>query len=394
MASFLDYTTYKYVTVRDKRLGITYYIFAFLIFAYLLQDIFIDKGYLKIDTNPHGTLRLLVKDPNNEAPITDLPYCPEFAGDAPGKFQYNRTDPCVDYDAQELSWPPEAHAVNIMTYGKDNWQERKKNEKGSYNFETISEKQYFTRNPETTILKIDHSIISSLFSGKYLLGGSHRTMLGFLVGKDDNIIRKVSESEKPDKLKVSELLKAAGIDTLDQLSDSLSGDSESFRMRGLILKISIYYTNHEHKWFGTGQIHYTYKIQHIPLVDYQTKQIIPIMKEKSNEELETEIFHTNKRLLRKRYSLRLIFEQEGSLGKTSLNALIYQLIAGTSLLTLLATVIDVVALNLIPTYSRYMMDSSPELGKKEGEIAGGKDKDDAVSVDEGVSGTGEGKKDQ
>eukprot|EP00800_Vazella_pourtalesii_P010017 TRINITY_DN25165_c0_g1_i1.p1 TRINITY_DN25165_c0_g1~~TRINITY_DN25165_c0_g1_i1.p1 ORF type:complete len:410 (+),score=65.43 TRINITY_DN25165_c0_g1_i1:48-1232(+) len=394
MASFLNYTTYKYVTVRDKKLGITYYIFAFLILAYLLQDIFIDKGYLKIDTNPHGTLRILVKDPSNEAPIADLPYCPEFNGETTAvKFQYNRTDPCIDYDAQELSWPPEAHSVNIMTYGKDNWQERKRSNKGTYNFETLTEKQYFTRNPETTILKVDHSIISSVFSGKTLLGGSHRTMVGFLVDKDGNVMRKVTESEKPDKLKVSELLKAAGIDTLDQESDSLSGEGESFRMRGLILKVSIYYTNHEHKWFGTGQIHYTYRIQHIPLVDYQTKQLIPIMKEKSSEELETEIFHTNKRLLRKRYSLRLIFEQEGSLGRTSLNALVYQLIAGTSLLTLLATVIDVVALNLIPTYSRYMMDSSPELGKKDKKEEDEREKDDAISVDDDAV-TLEGKKDQ
>ena len=395
MSSFLDYTTYKYVTVRDKRLGVTYYIFVFLIFAYLIQDIFVDKGYLKIDTNPHGTLRILVKDPNNEAPITALPYCPGFNTDLPTKFQYNRTDPCIDYDAQELSWPVEAHAVNIMTFGKDNWQERKKSEMGTYNFETITEKQYFTRNPESTILKIDHSILSTQFSGKGFLGGSHRTMVGYLEDKNGKIIRQISDREKPDKLKVDELLMAAGIDTLDQVSDALSGQGESYRMRGLILKISIYYTNHEHTWFGTGQIRYTYRIQHVPLVDYQTKQLIPIMKDLPDEQIESATFHTNKRLLRKRYSLRLIFEQEGSLGKTSLNALVYQLIAGTSLLTLLATVIDVVALNLIPTYSRYMMDSSPELGKKEEKKdKKSPEKDDIVSVDENVGGEKESKKDQ
>ena len=392
MGSFLDYTTYKYVTVRDKRLGVTYYIFALLILAYLLQDIFIDKGYLKIDTNPHGTLRILVKDPNNEAPVSELPYCPEFNGNIPTKFVYNRTYPCVDYDAQELSWPIEAHSVNIMTFGKDNWQERRRGDKGTYNFETINEKQYFTRNPESTILKLDHSILSSVFTGS-LLGGSHRNMVGFLINQNGKVIRTISDPEKPDKLNVSELLKAAGINTLDEKSDSLSGDGESYRMRGLILKVSIYYTNYEHYWFGTGQIHYTYKIQHVPLVDYQTKQLIPIMKERSSEEIETAIFHTNKRLLRKRYSLKLIFEQEGSLGKTSLNALIYQLIAGTSLLTLLATVIDLVALNLVPTYSRYMMDSSPEIGKKG--TMDEKGKEATPSVEESVEGRErEGKKDQ
>ena len=391
MASFLDYTTYKYVTVRDKRLGLTYYIFAFLILAYLLQDIFIDKSYLKVDTNPHGTLRILVKDPDNEAPISDLTYCPGYSGNTPTKFTYNRTDPCIDYDAQELSWPTEAHSVNIMTFGKDNWQERKKSDKGAFNFETIHEKQYFTRNPESTILKLDHSILSTVLGGS-LFGGSHRTMVGLLMDQQGRVIRKVSEQDKPDKLIISELLKAAGIETLDQKSDSLSGDGESYRMRGLILKVTIYYTNHEHYWFGTGQIHYAYRVQHVPLVDYQTKQLIPIMQDKSSDEIEAATFHTNKRLLRKRYSVRLMFEQEGSLGKTSLNALIYQLIAGTSLLTLLATVIDIVALNLIPTYSRYMMDSSPEIGKKE-EAKGGGDKADTLSVDEGQT-EGEGKKDQ
>jgi hypothetical protein len=43
----LDYVTYKYVRLRDSRLGALYYILAFLILIYSLFEIFLRKGYLQ-----------------------------------------------------------------------------------------------------------------------------------------------------------------------------------------------------------------------------------------------------------------------------------------------------------------------------------------------------------
>ena len=43
----LDYVTYKYVRLRDSRLGALYYILAFLILIYSLIEIFLRKGYLQ-----------------------------------------------------------------------------------------------------------------------------------------------------------------------------------------------------------------------------------------------------------------------------------------------------------------------------------------------------------
>ena len=46
--SFFHYATYKYVTIRDSRLGIGYYITAVLIVTFTLVEIFISKGYLEV----------------------------------------------------------------------------------------------------------------------------------------------------------------------------------------------------------------------------------------------------------------------------------------------------------------------------------------------------------
>lgn len=44
----LDYVTYKYVRLRDARLGALYYILALLILIYSLVEIFVRKGYMQV----------------------------------------------------------------------------------------------------------------------------------------------------------------------------------------------------------------------------------------------------------------------------------------------------------------------------------------------------------
>ena len=46
--SLFDYVTYKYIIIRDKRLGIAYYILAALILMYTVIQIFVEKAYLEV----------------------------------------------------------------------------------------------------------------------------------------------------------------------------------------------------------------------------------------------------------------------------------------------------------------------------------------------------------
>ena len=47
---------------------------------------------------------------------------------------------------------------------------------------------------------------------------------------------------------------AAGVDSLENITDSISGNGESFRRRGCVLRVSIRYDNWRRTWFGTTYV--------------------------------------------------------------------------------------------------------------------------------------------
>ena len=44
------YVTYKYVLIKDARLGLLYYVLALLTILYTVTEIFIRKGYMEVGT--------------------------------------------------------------------------------------------------------------------------------------------------------------------------------------------------------------------------------------------------------------------------------------------------------------------------------------------------------
>jgi hypothetical protein len=72
-------------------------------------------------------------------------------------------------------------------------------------------------------------------------------------------------------------------------------------------------------------IDYRYYVQRIPFVDYNSKQMDPLL---SEEEVLREggVHHTHWRLQRKRYSVRVEFEQAGSLGTSMFKTAYFNLL--------------------------------------------------------------------
>ena len=59
------------------------------------------------------------------------------------------------------------------------------------------------QSPERTVVKVDHAVVAGLFtdsSGKETLAASQRQITGYLVDSVGNVIRKVSQAGKPDKV--------------------------------------------------------------------------------------------------------------------------------------------------------------------------------------------------
>ena len=168
--------------------------------------------FLQFDTNPHGTIRLLVKDELDAPPTYDvdlLPYCRDGIE-------------CNFMDSQEMTWPWDSRALTITTRAKDKWQrlhsshvtegnedseraQKSFQEEGTI-YEDISEEEYFTVNPEYVLLKVDHSVVATRFTderGQEALAASHRLMNGYLLNSDGSVIRQMTGKDgKPDKVHV------------------------------------------------------------------------------------------------------------------------------------------------------------------------------------------------
>ena len=48
MASLFYYVTYKYVLLKDARLGLLYYLLALMIIIYTVIEIFFNRGYMQV----------------------------------------------------------------------------------------------------------------------------------------------------------------------------------------------------------------------------------------------------------------------------------------------------------------------------------------------------------
>ena len=53
------------------------------------------------------------------------------------------------------------------------------------------------------------------------------------------------------KLTIKELFNAAGVRNLDEISDALNAKGKSYRRHGLVLHVTLKYTNTDKTWFGT-----------------------------------------------------------------------------------------------------------------------------------------------
>ena len=55
-----------------------------------------------------------------------------------------------------------------------------------------------------------------------------------------------------DKLTIQEILRAAGVTSLDEPSDALNAKGKPFRRHGIVLHMAITYQNSESTFLGTG----------------------------------------------------------------------------------------------------------------------------------------------
>jgi len=228
------------------------------------------------------------------------------------------------------------------------------------------------------MIKIEHTVLATKFlreKGRNDLAASQRNMKGYLHGHDGNIVRSLSSNEdsgprgRADKFTIQEILHAAGVSSLDENSDAFNAKGKPFRRHGIVLHVAIRYQNADSTLLGTGDITYSYHVRRIPYADYRVNQLIPVMSEQDFKD-SNHVVHPEHRLFRKRYGIKIEFHQSGRLGHFSLPALLFHLVSGVGLLTLTATIVDILALYILPDklrYRRFVYEESPLIELKKNE---------------------------
>lgn len=69
------YTTFQVVRIRDRRLGIPYYVFMLAITGYIISSIITDQLYLKTEPPTAGSIRINLATPSALRNRTDISYC-------------------------------------------------------------------------------------------------------------------------------------------------------------------------------------------------------------------------------------------------------------------------------------------------------------------------------
>ena len=70
--SLLHYITYKLVIIRDRRIGVIYYVIAIAVILYSLAEIFVKKGYLEVRNSNLILYQLKNDQTSKEKPAKQL----------------------------------------------------------------------------------------------------------------------------------------------------------------------------------------------------------------------------------------------------------------------------------------------------------------------------------
>ena len=264
-----------FTLIRSRSLSRIYWFLLLLIVALNLVYSILAKKYLLVDNQVNGYFTMILDNAhvrnlqNESVPITldrtGLSYC-----QSPGT--------CAMVDEMELLHSSENKAF-VSTRTVKVLQRRNCDEGApSCNAHLIwfhderEIRKSFSVMPESFVLLVEHSLGSSqVHQNRFKL--SNQEMRGKLLYSNGSVALLWDAGKQRDLIPLSVLLEAAGIRSLDELSDLGIVHAErepghkqlSYRQSGVLLELAIHYTNTESTLFGTSPTEYEYIVQRVPM---------------------------------------------------------------------------------------------------------------------------------
>jgi len=334
----LSYQTVKYVTIRERKLGVLHFTLQFVIFAYIvLYNIVYEQRYL-LQEPPYGSVRATVREPTPWVRAETLPYCFQNQSSLGSFGNYN----CTYMRGTDITFPAaELDSIFISTRIKDTYYNTPSNcttYPESMNLYACAPSQsaartlrYFFAGIDNYTLYMEHAIFGR--ENEILVGNFDCD--GELISRDGLNIIFDDPNRAGDIITLQTALNAAGISSLDDAS----GLGNSFRYDGALIVAVVSYTNYATK---PSKFHYTYELHHMP------KQDVVSMQPSTTVEGGT--------VQRNWYGVRVVFLVVGSIGYFDFLTLLTALVSGMVLIKVASVIVDMMILYILPqkrVYSKH-----------------------------------------
>jgi ATP P2X receptor len=346
----------------DWRLGATYYSLIFAIFVYVVvYTLVIEQRYrLKaLDIVGSTRLQLHAPAPAYSLPPQNLTYC----GPANNTIIVNG-NPVVQYPCRYLDQydsvapflEPAAlfTATRITEYPQTLAKGCADQLTPSCQYVNGNSTTYYVAQPEFFTLLLDHTFSSASLD----VAVGAMSMPGKMIGQDGETINPCDDytamgwqcephvkiglvNQGADVFPLATLLRAAGIASLEDISTAIQ---ETHRFAGLILVLSVQYSNY---YLDTGsfkQSYYSYVYSVQSVVDAEFKAEQPLQSPGSG---------AAQRTILDRHGLRILVKQSGNVGQFDAATLLITLTSSLGLLAVATLVVDILATRVLPLRALY-----------------------------------------
>lgn len=328
------YYTPKVVWVRNRNLGLLRLILVLAILIYIVYGVIILQRRYNYEETPLGTVEVSLQAPNKVVDPAAYPYCDQYNGSATQKVMKRE---CFSMHALEVLYPFEDTGgvfvtTRISTQENERACELAQACKNQFQ-PTSSAIAGFVADVESFTLRIRHSMQALKLYQKYHspeYGGNSDRMVGRLIRTDGSFVKYITSPI----FSVGELLEAAQT-KLEDPSDALGAEDTSMRDSGIIIVITLAYSNEEttlpvYDMQVTRVAFSEYKITHLDRVNNTAYNIVGL------------------------HGIKFIFIQTGTIVRFDFQVLLMSLVTSTALLAAATSVVEFIMLKVSPLKALYM----------------------------------------
>jgi len=337
----LSYSTVKICKIHDWRLGALHYGFMIGILLYVfVYAVYWNQGYLQKDV-PVGNIRTSIGTPPDSVGLqtsNNYPYCLESQAQSNG---FNNL-PCIYYSGNSVQIPDGLSNPFLLVTRTKNHTLNNAGADCPVNTQPsciVTDAQaanntlgttvrYFTAGIEDYTLYLEHTVFgkSSGFVGR------NADMTGGFYDRDTGKYISPTTNRTGDIITIRDLLKLAGVNSLDVAS----GLGNTYRYDGVQIMVLLEYSSRL-----SNSSHFEYKITARLIQGVDTALYAP------DDEVTSSVLS--------RYGVMVGFVQTGTIGVFSFPALLTAIIGGAVLVGAATTLVDLMALYILPEKKFYTM---------------------------------------